>query len=148
MASTIVDPVAEAVGAVLGSLSGMPLKVYYPAVPMADELPAAMIYPPTIGRAGIEEAERQMGAEDWRLDFALTLHFDLSEAQQAQDQGVAYLEAVIAAIDDANRSSSTLAALVDDVKITGAEPDFERVQGRRPEFIYHCTVETLKLVAQ
>jgi hypothetical protein len=145
MASTIIDPIGQQIKALAAALTVTPaIKAYWPPIAMPDRLPAAMVQPPAVRRRDPDDNESQMGSEDWNMTFGVSFYFDLSNATDAQSQGVEFFEAFVAAVDN----DPTLGGTVLDAKVTEGEPDYSKIADRKPVFIYDCTVAVLALVAQ
>lgn len=105
-----------------------------------DTVPAAAVGPPSVRRAGLDEGERELGSDDWYLDYPVSLYFDLDEAAKAQGQMAEALEAFVKAVDT---DPSLGSALIDDCKVTSAEPFVE--DGRQRTLCgYLCTVAVLR----
>ena len=140
--STIIEPTADLLAALAETVSvtmsngTKALKGYTWEPREFDAVPAAAVGPPTVRRTGLDEGERELGSDDWFLEYPVGLYFDLDEAAKAQGQMVEALEAFTKAIDD---DPSLGAALVDDCKVTNAEPFVE--DGRNRTLCgYLCTV--------
>lgn len=105
-----------------------------------DDVPAVAVGPPTVRRAGLDEGERELGSDDWFLDYPVSLYFDLDEASKSQGQMVEAVEAFSKAID---QDPSLGSALIDDCKLTNADPFVE--DGRQRTLCgYLCTVAVLR----
>jgi hypothetical protein len=143
MASTVVQPLADRIGAVAAGLGLSPtVKEWVWAPADLSTLPAAVVDLPTIARSGLDpQGESELGSYDWFLDFPVTLYFDLSEPIAAQTQAAAYLEAFIEAVD----TDATLTGMTLDAKVTRAEPSI-RADESRPALAYETHVEIFKLV--
>lgn len=138
MASTILDPVAEAIKNVAATVTGLNAVKW---TPKDVNPPTAVVGIPRGHRSGVDEAEQQLGSEDWYLTYTVALFFDLSEAQFSQAQAVETLEAFISAIDD----NPSLTGTVLDAKVTNFEPEVV-TEANRPLLSYSVDVEVLKLV--
>jgi hypothetical protein len=110
--------------------------------------PCAEIEVPNGTRTDPEQAESQLGSDDWDLEYPVTLWVDLRRASDAQTQLKDFLEAFISAVD-ADRSLGLAPATVgfelDDASVVS----FERVYGleRDRQLIgYETTVAVLALV--
>lgn len=139
MASTILDPVADAIEDLIDGIS---LNGHKWTPKDLGAVPAGVVGLPRGNRVGVDEAESQLGSEDWYLTYPTALFFDLSEAQFSQAQAVEKLEAFISAIDD----NPTLAGTVLDAKVTNFEAEIVQ-DTNRPLLSYVCDVEVLKPVA-
>lgn len=139
MASTILDPVAEALKNVVDTVAGITAVKWQPKdIPV----PAGVVGIPRGSRVGVDERESQLGSNDWNLTYEVGLFFDLSSAQFSQAQAVEKVEEFIAAVDN----DPELSGEVLDAKVTGFEPEI--VEDRnRPLLMYRCDVEVLKLVS-
>lgn len=140
MASTILDPVAEALKDVADAITGLSGEKWAPKD--LRKRPSAVVSLPRGRRSGVDEAEQQLGSEDWYLTYPVVLYIDLSEAKRAQAQAVELVEALIAAIDDNPGLSNTVL----DAKVTNFEPEIV-VDQNKPLLSYVCDVEVLKQVA-
>lgn len=144
--STIVEPTADLLAAlaetveVTLSTGVQPLKGYTWEPREFDRVPAAAVGPPSLRRSGLDEGERELGSDDWTMDYSVGLYFDLDEAGKAQGLMVEALEAFTKAIDD---DPSLGSALIDDCKVTNAEPFVEDGRGR-PLCGYLVTVSVMR----
>lgn len=145
MASTIIDPLADALAALAGGITvnGTALKGVWPPRLGVPDVPCVEIEIPTVRRSDVEEAESQLGADDWTLDFTATIHFDMREAVTAQQRIVEALEAWIAAVD-ADRSLGIASVL--DASVVSAEPLYDLTDEQRPLIGYVTTVRVWRLV--
>jgi hypothetical protein len=101
-----------------------------------DAIPAAAVGAPQLRRTAIDAGERELGSDDWFLEYPVGLYFDLDEAEKSHSQMVEALEAFCKAID---LDPSLGDPLVDDCKVTNAEPFVE--EGRQRVLCgYLCTV--------
>jgi hypothetical protein len=115
MTSSISDPVAEGIKAVLGTISG--LKVYKWPPKELDSLPAAVIELPMISRVGPDEREDHMGAEDWNFEFPVAFYFDTGDLAFSHGQAAEIVEAFITAIDNTQTLGvATATVAVEDAK--------------------------------
>lgn len=133
----MIAPVATALATVLATVDDLTVHTWQPA---AISPPCAVIEPPTVRRRGLEEAESQLGSNDWLIDVPVTLYFDLRVAGPAQAGAVDYLDQVIQAID-ANQGLGLDGVI--EAKVTQAEPVFV-LDTNRTLFSYECTVEVLR----
>lgn len=146
MASTIVEPVADALKTQILAISYSPaIRVSRWAPRRIESTPAAVIDVPSVDRVAPREAEFEMGREDWRMTFGVSFYFKLSDAEVAQSRAVEFFELFVSRIDD----HPTLGlAGVDDAKVTSSEADITLVEEATPLFAYRCTVELIVQVAQ
>lgn len=140
MASTIIDPVAEALKNVVDAIANVSGEKWAPKD--IGTTPAAVVGLPRGNRVEVDGAESQLGSEDWYMTYTVALYFDLSEAKFSQAQAAEIVEAVISAVDD----NPDLSGTVLDAKVTNFEP--EVIDDRnRPLLSYVLDVDVLKLVA-
>ena len=140
MASTIIDPVASALATLVDGLTNVYGVKWTPKD--LGTVPAGVVGLPRGRRSGVDEAESQLGSEDWNMTYTVALFFDLSEAQASQAQAAEIVEAFITAVDNNPSLSNTVL----DAKVTNFEPEIVQDQNR-PLLSYVCDVEVLKLVA-
>lgn len=146
MASTILDPTATLIAAVLSGLAVTPtVKAYAtdPGYAGLDALPAGVVGVPEIDRQDVQERESQLGTNDWTITYPVALFFDLADTATAQAQATQTVEAFIKAIDTATLSVSD--ATIEDAKVVSATPD-EIADSARPMLVYDCRVVVFKLV--
>jgi hypothetical protein len=144
--STLIEPTAVLLSDLAETISvtmsnGTKALKGYSYEPAAfDDIPAAAVGAPELNRGSLDAGERELGSDDWYLDYPVSLYFDLDEAAKAQGQMVEALEAFTKAIDD---DPSLGSALIDDCKLTNAEPFVEDGRGRTL-CGYLCTVSVLR----
>lgn len=109
-----------------------------------DRLPAVVIEIPRITRTALDQAEMQLGTNDWRIEYPVTFYFDLTNPARVQTQAVAFIEAAINAID-ADPTLGDISGVID-AKLATADPVFIE-DGPRAMVAYECEVHVLKLVA-
>lgn len=139
MASTIIEPVADALKSLI---EGLGITSYRWAPHMMDALPVAVIDIPAVQRTALGGAETEMGRDDWLLTFPVAFYFDLSDAMTTQRAAVEVFEAFVAAVD----ADPDLSSLVDEARVTSGEPVLDLTRDRRPLYVIECSVETLALV--
>ena len=105
--------------------------------------PWAVVEMPAIGRIGLDEAETQLGTDDWTVTFPVVFYCALDEARYAQAQITAVVEEWITAVD-ANPFAAD--ATVDDIAVTDAGPPEIEADAARPRVVYPTTVQLLKVV--
>lgn len=143
MASTIIQPTADALAATLAAADlTVALKTYRWTVRDLDRVPAAVIELPDLDRNARDEPERELGSNDWGMIFPVTLYFDLSEPVAAQEQAAETVEKVIAAID----ADYTLGGVVENSKIVSAEPSYDYTDQARPLLAYACEAHVIRHV--
>jgi hypothetical protein len=101
---------------------------------------AAEIEIPDIGRTRPEEAESQLGADDWQLEYVVSIWVNLTNGPASQQRLVGLVEQWIAAID----TDPTLGGLALDAKVTSAHRQY--LLDRRPLVGYETTLAVWKLV--
>lgn len=147
MASSILQPFADRFKVILEGLS-LPATIKLPPSGwQRDHLPkapGAEIELPDIGRGDSEQPESQLGANDWTLEFLVTLWFDLREATVAQKRLAEAIELWIKAIDSETVLYSTFPGL-DAMKVTRAERVYQ-LEKDRTLVGYETTVACVLLV--
>lgn len=120
MSSTTLSPIATALKTKLETLTASTEAVKGHAKPPRelDACPCGVVEIPTIERIDPDEAESQLGTNDWHIVFPVTLYVDLSEADYSIGQAIEFVEAWIKAID----ADPQLSGTVLDCKVTSAEP--------------------------
>lgn len=148
MASTVLDPVAakilveiEALTFADGNGNTQTCKGYQRIPREYDSLPAAAIGIPSIERVGPDEAESQLGTNDWFIDYPVELAVDLADPVYAQATLVGFVEAFVKAIDANQQLTNTVL----DAKVVRAEP-FVEDNRAKPIIGYEATVRVWKLV--
>ena len=105
--------------------------------------PWGVVEMPAVERIGLDEAETQLGTDDWTVEFPVVFYCALDEARYAQAQIVAVVEEWIAAIDSNPFAAD---ASVDDITVIDAGPPEIDPDAARPLVIYPTTVQLLKFV--
>lgn len=145
MASTIIQPVADRLKTLLEGLA-LPTSLKVPASGWQRDhlakLPAAEIELPDIGRTDIEEAESQLGSNDWDLDFVVSLWFDLREPTVAQQRLAEAIEKWVAAVD--GESWASVPGVLE-AKVLRAERVYQ-LEKQRTLVGYETTVRVFRLV--
>lgn len=101
--------------------------------------PAAEIELPDLARTAPEEAESQLGSDDWDLEFPVTIWVDLTRPTEAQVRLKDYLEAWIAAVD-ADRQLADLDVQIVDASVVSAERVYAVGEGRSRGLVGYETV--------
>jgi hypothetical protein len=142
--STIFDPVAQAICNIIDGLSlTSSLTSFKWGRIDLDSIPAGVVAMPLFRRTAVEEAESQLGADDWNISYPVLLVADLNEAVANQAQVVDMVEAFVKAID----ADYSLAGTVKEAKVTEGEPYVQQDKGSRPLIGYELVVDVLKLQA-
>jgi hypothetical protein len=139
MASTIIQPVADHMATMLRAL-GLGVNTWASEALTMGRAGAAEIEIPDVARTGVEEAESQLGADDWDLEFPVSIWVNLTETGTSQQRLVQMLEQWISAVD----ADVTFGGLVLEAKVTRAQRQYQLA--RRPLVGYETTVSVLKLV--
>lgn len=139
MSSTIIQPVADHMAGLLEAL-GLGVNTWARDALTMRGSGAAEIEIPDVSRTGVEEAESQLGADDWDLTYVVSLWVNLTETSVCQQRLVALLEQWIAAVD----ADVTFGGLVLEAKVTEAKRQYQLA--KRPLVGYETTVSVLKLV--
>jgi len=143
MTSTIIQPIAAALKGVLEAIADAPpVYLYSPGMEGLDQVPCFVIFLPSVRRVAPEQAESQLGADDFRLTLPVAYYFDLDDARAAQAKAVEWAEAAIRAVD----ADPSLGGAVLDAKVSAAEPNYESTDEARPTLSYELEVECLALV--
>lgn len=148
MSSTTVEPTANLIAAVLAALAVDPVvKAYTWQTGMSGigALPAAIVDAPTIERTEVEQAESQLGSNDWTMTFPVYIFVDLKVAKTAASRIVEIVEAFVKAIDAGGLTVSDPSII--EAKVVSSTPLDAEDQQARPLLAYDCRVEVLKLVA-
>jgi hypothetical protein len=146
MSSTIIAPLAEALAGLADGITvnGKALKGVWPPRMGLPDLPCVEIeVPERITRTEPDEAESQIGSEDWHIDFTATIYFDLREPVAAQLRLIEALELWIAAVD-ADRSLGAASTL--DASVVSAERVYPEDDQQRSLIAYATTVRVWRLV--
>lgn len=147
MASTVIDPTAALIAGFITNLAVTPTVKSYqrdPGMAGLDSLPAGVVGLPSLERTGVDEAEGQLGHDDWLLSYPVEFYFDIGDAVYTATQAVEVLEAFVKVID-ANRGLGQDVATILDAKVVSSEP-VEVVDTPRPMLVYSCRLEVLRLV--
>lgn len=103
--------------------------------------PAGSVWVPTLQRTEPDEAESQLGTDDWRLIYPVSLYFDLANVKD-QQTAVEKLEAFVKALDaDPSLGGTVLEASVTEAVL------FKELDRPRPLVGYEITVSVLRLVS-
>jgi hypothetical protein len=132
-------PVARALESLL---EGIGLKAY-PIPPKGlDRLPAGVVEWPSITRTGIDEAEPELGTNEWLLEFPVNLYIKLDKAERAGEEATDLVEAWIVAVD----GDQGLSGEAYEAKVVSAEPAV--VEDRSvPMLVYETRVQVSRLVS-
>ena len=145
MASEIFTPIAELLATTISNLSLNPRITAYATDPGhagLDSLPAAVIGLPTVNRTEPDQAEGQLGGQDWTIELPVLFLFDIGDTLTSQTQALNTIEAFIGTIDQAVLSASD--PLIIDAKVTKSEPG-EVIDDARPLLTYDCSVHILRV---
>lgn len=141
--ATTLPVLRDAIEDVLNTVVG--LKVYDHEPREFDALPAAAIGVPRILRAGVDEAESELGAADWTSMWPVTLAFRLDDPAVGQNEALQILGQVIGAFDADPTLGNSAGVL--DAKLIQAEPSFPTDQDARQLVLYECELEVLARVS-
>lgn len=124
---------------------GNELKVYAYEPRDLDTLPAVTIDGPTdFRRTEPDEAESQLGSNDWRLTYTVRIYVRLGDPETAAAQSRTILGQVIAAID-ADRSLGGEAEI--DASITEGSRELVAEENHPEMFVYACSLRVWALMA-
>lgn len=147
MTSTLLQPVADQLAAVIEGLNTTPafnvprttdgMNAWAPKA-LGGPGPWAVIEIPDVTRTPLDQAEITLGVEDWYLTYDVTLYFDFKVLERDQIRAVDLLEAVIAGIDD---SDGLGIDQIGDVKVTRATKAYDLSDDQRPLLAYECEVQ-------
>jgi hypothetical protein len=139
MASTIIQPVADKLATMLTAL-GLGVNTWARLALRPGTAGMAEIEIPDVTRTAPEQAESQLGADDWDLEYLVTIWVPLTDGISSQRRLVEVLEDWIAAID----ADVTLGGLVLEAKVTSARRQY---QTEPTQLVgYETTLAALKLV--
>lgn len=142
MSEFFATDIAQAIADVIEALPlDPPIRAYIDPPATIAKLPAAVVDLPDFGRREEEEGESEVGSYDWHLTYPVGIYYELNEAGKAHRQIRQAAELFIKAIDQ----SHELGALVTDVVVSGARPEYE-LGGSRALIIYECTVKVFCIV--
>lgn len=137
MASTILDPVAEALKDAADALSGVTAHKW--VLRDTDSRPAAVVELPTVTRTQPDAEEDHLGEYDWRSDWTVAFYFDFDpQAPEAYGQ-VQALEVIEAWIQAVN-ANPTLGGAVQEAKVVTAGPPELNDELSRPLIAYPTQV--------
>lgn len=143
--STVIDPVAGAIAAVLEDLETDALKVHFPAPKqLSGPGPWAVIDLPRFVRTPTDEPESELHSRDWKLWYPTTIYVDLKQAERDQLRAMEIVELLIHAVDE----DRSLGETVFDASVVEGEPEIIGRDQARPLLAYECQVEVLQLVSQ
>jgi hypothetical protein len=144
MASTIIDPAAQAIADIA---TGLAVDVTVTGSKWAprdlSNLPAIVVELPEVRRAGLAGEEPELYADGWWMTFDCILYVELVEAASSQTTVVDIAEAFIAAID---ADPSLGITRIEEARVTSAGPAEITVNEPRALLQYPLTVELLRLV--
>jgi hypothetical protein len=146
MASTVTDPIAEALKTTIEGISSLTIKVYkWP--PKSGDLdtgvaPAAVIWSSPRSAGPTPTRPRTTLAEnDWNYTFPVTFYFDLGDASFSQGQAVEAIEAFIKAID----ANQDLTGTCQEAKAMADQPEYFEGEAK-PIIRWPTRVQILKFV--
>jgi hypothetical protein len=139
MASTILQPIADKAATILTGL-GLGVNTWADAELTMGRAGAAEIEIPDIGRTRPEQAESQLGADDWQLEYVVSLWVNLTNGPASQQR----LVGAGRAVDRRRRRRPDARRLVLDAKVTSAHRQYQL--DRRPLVGYETTLAVWKLV--
>lgn len=141
MSSTVLDPIAEGIKAVVETLSPT-VKPKKWLIRDTDARPAAVIELPTVTRTDPDIAEDHLGQDDWRSEWPVSFYFDFNDATFGQAQAIEVIEKFIVAVD----ADPTLGGTVQEAKVITAGPPQIDENAARPLLVYPTTVSILDFV--
>jgi hypothetical protein len=122
MASTVLQPIADHIGAILKTFQlGVSQDTWAGKDLRFGRAGAAEIEVPDIARTGIEQAESQLGADDWDLEFAVSIWVNITTTGDSQKRLIALVEQWIAAVD----ADVTFGGLVLEAKVVEAKRQYQ-----------------------
>ena len=140
MASTILQPVADKAATILEALD-LGVNTWANKQLRFGRAGAAEIEIPDIARTSLEQAESQLGSDDWELEFPVSIWVSMTEPHTAQTRLVALVEAWIAAVDyDIQLGGTVLEARVTEARRVYGTSGHHELVG------YETTLSVLKLV--
>jgi hypothetical protein len=144
MASTVVQPIADSIAAIIDALTfDPPVKAYATPPPMLEgHGPFAVVEFPTLHRRQLNDGETEIGSNDWFPTYPVVLYVDLKVARRDSERVIALVEQFVLAID-ANPGLNN--DTVDDSVVTTSDP-FIYVENKRPFLAYECEVQVYKRV--
>jgi hypothetical protein len=141
MASTILDPIADGLVAVIGTISPT-VKAKKWLIRDTDARPAAVIELPTVSRTEPDAAEDHLSQYDWRSEWPVSFYFDFTDATFGQAQALEVIEQFIAAVD----ADPDLGGTVQEAKAISAGPPEIEEGAARPMLVYPVRVSVLDFV--
>ena len=124
------------------TLDGRELKVYATEPRALDTRPAVWLRFDSFTRTNPDEAESQLGANDWNLTYEVVLAVDAAEPHRAQQNMLELLADVIDTFDD----NPQLTAAVLDAKLTAGEQQWTDEPDMGPPLLLMvCTLEVWAL---
>lgn len=144
--STILRPPADRLVEILEGLDlTTQVKGRFGVTLKLPRFPCAVVEIPDVDLSDVEEAESQLGADDWRLEYPVNLYFALREADIAQARAVDALEAFILAV----KADPTLGGTAEiDAKVVSASVSYDEVSDQaNPRLVIETIVRVWRLVA-
>lgn len=146
MPSTLTAPdklgaIAAALAAAMGSIVGVSV---YAHEPIGNELtlPAITIGAVTLQRSELESDERQLGYDDWRQSWPLTLLIAMHEPQEAQALARRLIGEMVEAID----LDHTLDGEAVEARMTEARAGYGPEEGTPRLIVVECEVQVISLM--
>lgn len=141
--STVIDPIAQALAALAETITvnSETLKGVWPPQKGLPSVPCVEFEIPRVTWVDVDQAQTQLGADDWTFDFPAVIWFDLRQAEAAQQRLVAALEQWRVAVGTTN-----LDGLCQEAAVTAAEPVYDVTDAARPLIGYETTVRVWALV--
>lgn len=143
MASTVIDPIADQLVALIDALS-VDTKAYLWTSPGGDTdvRPAGVVMLPEIERTQPDLAEDHLGENDWRITYPVVFAFDYEAGGYYHAQAAEVIEAWIVAVD----ADPSLSGVVQEARVVAAgAPEYNPGEGR-PFIQWATTVQVLTFV--
>jgi|GEM_PF-6537847 len=149
MTSTVLDPIAEALKNVAGSVSGVTSSHKW-ILRDTDTRPAAVVELPIVRRTPIDAPEDHLGSNDWRTEWTVVFYFDFTDTDKGQEQAAEAVESWIKAVD-ANPTltlspGNAAAGVVQETKVIEVGPVTLDERKARPLIVYPTRVEILSFI--
>lgn len=146
MASSVIQPIAVKLAAEVAAITVASVAVKsYVWAPGAgtgmDAVPCGVVEMPDFRRRDLDEAESELGQNDWTLTYPVVLYVDLSEAAASQAQLVELVEAFVARVN----ANPSLTNTVYDAVVVDGEPFLDLTVEARPLAAYRTSVQVWKL---
>ena len=135
--STKLAATATALAARLATVATVNRVYEYDPMGQPIKPPVITVGLPTIERHGIDEAELEVGKDDWHTTWPVTLYVQIQDPQTATLDVHRLVGALIQAVD----ADPTLGGEADEAKLIDVTPDENDEAAESRQYVIRCRVE-------